>query len=123
MSSTEGAGQELSALGVALEQLLAILDRPEVPSDKLREAWQSCAAREEALLDQLRDCQDAPQEEREELAELLRNVARLHGLAQQAAHRRRDEAADALVRARAVLGGLRTNRTPDAGGDSCDIEA
>lgn len=120
-SSAERAEHEIAALGTALEALLEALDRPEADTEQLRTAWESCAAREEAVLDQLRQCGDASPEEREELQGLLRSVAQLHGLAQQAALRERDEAADALGRARAVLDGLRQNRTPDVSGGSCDV--
>lgn len=118
---TADASGRVVELGRALEHLLAVLDRPDAGVASLRDAWASCAEREEAVLEELRRCADAPPEEREELAALLRNVARLHGLAQQAAHRERDGAGEALRRARAVLGGLRGSRVPDVPGGSCDV--
>jgi hypothetical protein len=121
MSQTEAASQDLRALGIALEQLLEVLAEPEAAPECLQEAWQNCARGEESMLEHLRVTREAPEAERKEMVELLQNVARLHGLALQVATKQHGEAADALKRARVVLNGLRTARTADPAGGSCDI--
>jgi len=121
MSSAGSASQDLRALGLALEQLLSVLAQPDAAPESLQEAWEGCARGEESMLEHLRATRDAPETERKEIVDLLHNVARLHGLALQAATQQHEEAGDALQRARQVLSGLRSARSPDTAGGSCDI--
>jgi hypothetical protein len=121
MEAGSKSGRDVRALEHALEGLLTALGDPAVSAGRLRTAWEACAREEEVMLAHLRACREATGEEREQLEQLLRNVARLHGLAVQAAGAQRDAAADALQRARQVLAGLRHAGDPDASGRSCDI--